>query len=518
LVTADTRRPGAAPEPAAGSRADPRYFHAALAGGDVTTRGSGECSLGHRIQRGAGRPDDGIFAQWRWDGDTLIASNDRYGMHPLYFSAEGGSIWLSPSIVTLVREGAPTGLDHAALAVFLRLGFFLDDDTPFRRIKALPPDARLSWRRGQLDLAGGRVLRRAAAIGRIEALDGYIELFRQSMRRRAPQRGDVAVPLSGGRDSRHILLELHEQGHRPELCVTARLYPPWNDEDARVAASVAAALGLPHVVLEQGERFDAELQKNVATSFCAEEHSWALVLADFLRRRAGTVYDGIGGDVLSAGLFLTARRIALYEAGRLTELAEHLVRRHTPVLGHLLQSDVRQRVARAEAVERVTAELARHREAANPIGSFYFWNRTRRAIALLPFALLGAAGTVYAPYLDHDLWDFLAALPRDLVRDWQLHTDAIRRAYPRFRDLPFEDKTAPGTSRWAHEREFLERLRGYARTRRSRAPPLTRAAGCILSIASSMQRFADISRYFHPRLALYLLQLEGLAANSDAVA
>src|SRR5262249_4477166 len=152
--------------------------------------------------------------------------------------------------------------------------------------------------------------------------------------RRAPQRGDVAVPLSGGRDSRHILLELHEQAHRPQLCVTARLYPPRNDEDARVAASVAAALGLPHVVLEQGERFDAELQKNVATSFCAEEHSWALVLADFLRRRAGTVYDGIGGDVLSAGLFLTARRIALYEAGKLPELAEHLVPRHSPVLGH----------------------------------------------------------------------------------------------------------------------------------------------------------------------------------------
>ena len=87
------------------------------------------------------------------------------------------------------------------------------------------------------------------------------------------------------------------------------------DEDARIAALVADAAGVPHVVLEQPDRFDAERRKNLLTSFCSDEHAWALALADFLTGRAAA-FDGLGGDVLSAGLFLTRRRQRLYERGR----------------------------------------------------------------------------------------------------------------------------------------------------------------------------------------------------------
>ena len=37
-------------------------------------------------------------------------------------------------------------VDHDALTVFARLGFFLNEDTPFRGISAMPPGGRLEWR------------------------------------------------------------------------------------------------------------------------------------------------------------------------------------------------------------------------------------------------------------------------------------------------------------------------------------------------------------------------------------
>ena len=155
---------------------------------------------------------------------------------------------------------------------------------------------------------------------------------------------DAAVPLSGGRDSRHILLELCRAGRPPRLAVTMRHYPPFSDEDAVVATEVARAAGVPHVVLPQGgDRFAAEIEKNRRTGFCADEHAWMLPLAAYLRGRVRYAYDGIGGDVLSAGLFLTPERVALAEAGRL----EGSGRRDGRVPGTLARAPARARVGGA---------------------------------------------------------------------------------------------------------------------------------------------------------------------------
>lgn len=503
--------PGAAPGP----RADRRFFAASVVDGAVRTRGSATYLLGHRVRRDTGRSDDGVFAEWGWDGETLTATNDRYGMHPLFFCAARDAVWISPSIVALLGAGAPAELDFDALSVFLRLGFFLGDDTPFARIKALPPNARLAWRAGELRVGGGSFLRRPHELGRNTAIDGYIDSFRGAIRRRFPEDGDFVIPLSGGRDSRHILLELCEQGRMPKLCVTARHYPPHTNEDARVAALLAAAVGVPHVALEQPDRFDAERRKNVVTSFCADEHAWTLTVADFLGGRTHTMFDGIGGDVLSAGLFLNPERQALCEAGRFLDLAELLLpRSNDRTLSFCLRSDVRARVTRGHALGRIAAELEKHAEAANPIGSFFFWNRTRREIALVPFAVLGRVRRVFAPYLDHDLYDYLAALPARLLLDHRLHTDTILRAYPRYRDVPFEDKTLPRPSTWMLQRGFLRRLIPYARGRSGTPRALTRTTSPLIEFASFVHRFLDVPGLVQPELVLYLLQLQRLAAGN----
>jgi hypothetical protein len=180
---------------------------------------------------------------------------------------------------------------------------------------------------------------------------------------------DFTVLLSGGRDSRHILLELCEQRRAPRLCVTARLYPPRADEDVRIAGMLTSVLGLRHVVLELAERFDAELNKNLATGFCSDEHTWALVLVDCLRDSAGAVFDGLAGDVLSAGLFLDRKRVALPIEGRFQDLAELIVpRSNERTLAHALRPRLGARSRALASVERVATELERHAEAANPIG------------------------------------------------------------------------------------------------------------------------------------------------------
>lgn len=487
------------------------YVVVTTAGGRQEVRGMPSCSLGHQISGPAHRQPDGVFARWSWDGSRLRVWNDRYGLYPLYYAMKPGWIGVSPSIPALLAHGASTALDDAALAVFLRVGFFIGDRTPFRHIKAVPPDVSFDWADGRLSVTGTAALGRLQSLTRSEALDGYITLFRSALARRPPRAGFV-LPLSGGRDSRHILLELHAAGHRPSFCVTTWRFPPRPGGDVQVAAAIAAALQLPHVALEQTRsRFRAELEKNAKTGFCTDEHAWVLALAEYLDGRATTIYDGIGGGVLSAGAFLDRDRVRLFEAGRFPDLAESLRTMTESPLKRLLTRDAFRRFNRDLFVAEMTAELERHAAAPNPVSSFYFWNRTRREIALAPHALLNGSGTVFCPYVDHDVYDLLASLPADMFLDHEFHTQAIHRAHPGFRAIPFEDKTAPPAGVRGHFLRFLLELLWHFGV-----PPRSTLVNGSNVVRGTLSWLAWGRRpLWSPILALYLLQLER-AAEEDA--
>lgn len=484
---------------------------------EFTVEGEPSRSFGHRIPRSHAEAPDGVYAGWEWDGRTLTVCNDRYGCSPLYYAADRSTICVSPSITALLQHGVPAAPDHSALSVFVRLGYFLAEDTPFAAVRALPPGARFRW--PQETVAAGTILCPPALhLSRAEAISGFIELFRAAIARRAPL-DPFVVPLSGGRDSRHILFELLRQGHRPEACVTFRYFPPRNyeftysrprpDEDLRVASLVAAEVGLRHDVLDQPRsRVKAELRKNRLTGFATDEFADTLPLADYLAERDVLVYDGIGGDVWSSGLCFDAARLALLEQGHLREIAEWLLASREAGLQRTLRASFLQQLPLDLAIDRVEGELKRHLAAADPPESFLFWNRVRREIALSPYDLL-AGRRVYSPFLDHDLFDFLAALPMSLMLPEGIHTDAINEAYPQYAALPFEDWSAPELKARGHLRRLAAELAATFATRRRSAlvnvPFLVpRLLGC--AVDGGWGRVARLQ----PLLALYLLQLEEL--------
>lgn len=426
--------------------------------GPIEVRGIPARGFGRPLELGHASPD-GVFGSWQWDGSTLVASNDRYGMQPLFYALDGDGIALSPSLPRLLLEGAPTELDDAALAVFLRTGYLVGEDTPFRAIRALPPGGRLDWSAGRLRVTGGLLLPPPRTMRRDEAIDAYIPLFREAVRRRlptgAPGEPELVMPLSGGRDSRHILLELIALGCRPSFCLTVRHHLPRLDHDTQLAARLASALGLPHVVLDQTEpRLEAEQRKNLKTGFCSDEGTAFLALGDYLEtHRAGRpamVFDGIGGDFLSDGRFLSEQRLALLEAGRIRDLADDLLHRpgHLP---DLLSDDVAGRLSRDVAITRLQAELTRHLDAPNPLQSYIFQNRCRREIATFPFTFYSPEVEKRCPYLDHEVVDFLLSLPARVFLPPSFHADAINRAFPEHAAIPFETPTVRRDERYRQE-------------------------------------------------------------------
>src|SRR5262249_39855661 len=125
------------------------FLHIRRRAGGFEVEGAQVGALGHKIRHPGRSEPDGVFVEWSWDGNRLRVRNDRYGLYPFYYFANSDEIAISTSIVRLLEAGASPVLDDAGLSTFLRLGFFLGEDTPFLGIRPLPPSPGLEWPNGQ---------------------------------------------------------------------------------------------------------------------------------------------------------------------------------------------------------------------------------------------------------------------------------------------------------------------------------------------------------------------------------
>ena len=180
------------PEPSRLSWADEPFIHLTPSSRGPLKRGR-DAYLGGYPTTPGGSP--GVFihvvgppsaaTMWQWDGTRLVARNDRLGLSPLFIWRRDRDIALSPSPLALVERFGGGEIDTRALAVFLRMGFFVGDDTPFHRVRAFPPNGRLEWYDGRLSLEGGYSWGPALAIDRDEALaklDEALHAIRRSRR------------------------------------------------------------------------------------------------------------------------------------------------------------------------------------------------------------------------------------------------------------------------------------------------------------------------------------------------
>ena len=413
--------------------------------GAIVHEGTLSCFRG--LQKKVKSERDSPFFSWLWNGNTLTIENDRYGFYPLFYYRGKNEFLLSPSLLTLLRKGAPTDLDWPALAVFLRLGNYVGLDTPFRHIRLVPPNAQFLREENSFRIVGERPkVAPDQTLTREAAIDGYIQLFREAIAEMPPEGGAV-VPLSGGRDSRHVFLELCRQKVSPLSALSVQFEPYLQTGDVVIAQQLAMMAGTPHTTVKiPAKTVCLERQKNRMTHLATFDHRWILPAAEQTAKLHATVYEGIAGDILSTALWISPDRVELLGQGDLEGLALSYLSRKG-YLSCALTREALQHCTLEVARQRLMEELRTHFDAANPLGSFHFWNRTRRVAALAPCCIWNHASPVWCPYLSGRIFDFLSSIPITLLMHKEFHrfhTDVILRAYPDFACVPFAGKDPKG--------------------------------------------------------------------------
>jgi asparagine synthase (glutamine-hydrolysing) len=377
------------------------------------------------------------FVEWNWNGQELSARTCRYGVLPVYWYADDTQVILSDQIRTF-QYFTKLDLDTTGVALLIRSRFLLGDLTPFKNVRRLPPGARLLWMNGKLQISGERPQPAEEFTGtRQRAIDLYIQLFRAAMQRCGFLLTNYVVLLSGGRDSRHILLELIALGLRPQFLCTALHIPPRRNYDAAIAAIIAEKFHLEHHIVHQPVDIVTQCTThNELVDFCSWEHAWCMTVK---HRLAGqyTTTDGLAGDILSTDLFQTKELIDLAACKDWDRLALEIIGYWDGgTASALFKKDILQRFPFEAVFEATKEELRRCADSVNPVRDFYFWNRARRGTSLLPFRIFSKPACI-TPYLDPDLFDFLCSLPPRISADLAFHTDVILQAYPDALDIPF---------------------------------------------------------------------------------
>lgn len=252
---------------------------------------------------------DGMFAfaVWNTRSRRLFAARDRFGIKPLFWSAQRGFSLASTLAPFFALEGFERAMDMEALRDFLAFQVALAPQSFLRGVQQLPPAHSLVW-----DAATGRSqispywsipqptsdgMERAEAVAR---LDG---LLRDAVASQLVADVPLGAFLSGGIDSSLMLHYMAEAGARPIRTFSMRFVEAGYDESA-IAAQVARHYGCEHQLIE-APQIDADtLEQAVAAldqpladpAFVA-----TTVLARATRRQVTVAISGDGGDELFGG-------------------------------------------------------------------------------------------------------------------------------------------------------------------------------------------------------------------------
>ena len=239
------------------------------------------------------------------------------------------------------------------------------------------------------------------------------------------------VLLSGGRDSRLILLVMRKLAIRPSAVLT--LAQRGAQSDAAVAARFAAAVGEP-IERVAPLSFDGsrELDRHAMQSFQSLEHEWFMAISQMVRARGHNLYgglngggvtDGIGAGVLSTGSLLHPEAMLLWKDRRIEDLFDWTAAHGSGVSAGFLAAARAEGVllAEREAVLNEFASVMRSLESTpNPLGMYSLLHWTRRGIGASAYGQL-PHDRVRTPLFDEDLCRALAAMDgkEALAADWR---------------------------------------------------------------------------------------------------
>lgn len=362
---------------------------------------------------------------------------DRFGTVHAYLSDDGSRAALGTYLPAVAAAASRRRLDWQGLCGFMAFGFFPEDRTFFDDVKILRPATHYVLDANGALIRAERYWRwRHEPDGRrshADTVEEFAAVFHRVLDDQSAN-GRLAVPISGGLDSRSTVAALTRPGREPGASVWSYSYGYTDGSvETRIAREIAEARGLPFEAVTVGPYlFDRlGLVLSCVEGFQDLTQSRQATVAGRLARDADAVIAAHWGDVWLDSMGLVGAETAdpsavvdhalrkIRKRGRDWLLAELVA----PRLGREPDSLLR---------EIVGTELDRVGEIADAdfrVKAFKTeqWS-FRWTLASLRMFQAGAFPRL--PFYDTRLTDFFSTVPSALMKGRRLQVDYLKRFAP----------------------------------------------------------------------------------------
>ena len=425
---------------------------------------------GHAWLFGVSGADPATVARVAWDGGDpaelgarfilvrrstdgeLVLTTDRLGALHAYRGPTGFGSCMAP-----VARTSAKSLDWLGLAGYFAFGFFPDDRTFYDDVRIFRPARHYRTIPGARAWQDERYWHwHHEPDGRTydATLDAFCELFVGIMGEMDSEVERLAIPISGGLDSRLTLAAL--TGSRPGRWAYSYGYGPQSVEN-RIARRLADRRDLTFDAFQIRPYLFAAEQEIMAAveGFQDVTQTRQASVAEQLRRNADAVVAAHWGDVWLDDMGLVGRdrvgpdELLDHTLGRLRKrgsawLLDHLCAKH---LGHAPEPEL-EAWARQELKAYDHLEDPDFRVKAFKSDQWSF----RWTLASLRAYQLGTVPRL--PFYDPRLVDFFARVPTEYVAGRRLEIDAIKRLAPDLARVPWQVYDASLYS-WQHFNTWL---------------------------------------------------------------
>jgi asparagine synthase (glutamine-hydrolysing) len=212
---------------------------------------------------------NGMFGLAIWDERKrrLIIARDPFGIKPIYYRIESGSVWFGSEIRTILAVAKDTPEpDPTALNLFLRYRFTPSPYTVFKGISKLAAGTMLVFEGGKSSLR--RWYRNnpapfSPAKSEAEACEELLEIYKRAIKRHLLSDVPVGLLLSGGVDSALLLALMNLYG-KSWRTFTVGYGSVFADDELGDAAQTAAEFNAAHTeVLLDRQTFEDSLPRVV---------------------------------------------------------------------------------------------------------------------------------------------------------------------------------------------------------------------------------------------------------------
>jgi asparagine synthase (glutamine-hydrolysing) len=252
---------------------------------------------------------NGMFAVAIWDGKRkrLLLARDRFGKKPLYYCLLNGTLIFASELKAIMAYPSfPNTLDPHSFMKYLFFEFIPAPHTIFRHARKLSAASMLLWdgKRAEMREYWSPFQKLEAVHSEEEAQDRFMDLLRQSVKRRLISDVPLGVFLSGGIDSSTVTALAQREVAGKVKTFSIRFQDPSFDE-SRYAALVSRHLGTDHHekeitpgdLLEIVPKLPVILDEPMADASIIPTY----LLSQFTREQVTVALGGDGCDELLAG-------------------------------------------------------------------------------------------------------------------------------------------------------------------------------------------------------------------------